>query len=115
MSVTTISPGLTESEFHETADHIKPSYMKAVTMSARDVAEIGIHAALRGRAHVTPGAPNILMGWWMKWLPRSLATMVAGLSMLDARTKQKPAPKARAERAASEGAVQLETRESAQA
>ena len=82
VTVTTICPGLTKTEFHEVAEHIKPGYMNAVMMSARDVAEIGIRAAERGRATVTPGIVNKLMELAIKWwTPRSVATAMAGLSM----------------------------------
>lgn len=82
VTVTTICPGLTRTEFHEVADHIKPGYMDAVMMSARDVAEIGVRAAERGRATVTPGIVNKLMELAIKWwTPRSVATAMAGLSM----------------------------------
>lgn len=83
VTVSTICPGLTESEFHEVAGHIKPAYMNPVTMSARQVAEIGIRGAEKGRAHVTPGVANKMMGFWVKWMPRSMATdALARLSML---------------------------------
>ena len=92
VTVTTICPGLTKSEFHEVADHIKPSYMDSIMMSAHDVAEIGIRAAERGRASVTPGLVNKLMELSIKWwTPRSVATALAGISM---RSSAKPEAKA---------------------
>ena len=46
-----------------------------------DERAIGIRSAEKGRAHVTPGIVNKLMGWIVKWMPRSLNTMMAALSM----------------------------------
>ncbi|HHH30234.1 MAG TPA: SDR family oxidoreductase [Polyangiaceae bacterium] len=87
VTVSTICPGLTETEFHEVADHIKPSYLDAATMTAHSVAEIGIRGALRGRAHITPGVINKLMGWMIKLTPRSVATWLAGVSMASDATR----------------------------
>ncbi len=86
VSVTTICPGVTESEFHDVAEHPKTGFFKAIMMSARDVAEIGVRAAERGRADVTPGLLNKLMEWSLKWwTPRFVATHLAGVSMRPAR------------------------------
>lgn len=81
VTVTTMCPGLTESEFHEKADHLKPKYMDPMMMSARSVAEIGVRAAERGKSGVTPGIANKLMEWSVAWSPRALATWMAGVSM----------------------------------
>lgn len=81
VTVTTMCPGLTESEFHEKADHLKPKYMDAMMMSARRVAEIGVSAAERGKSGVTPGLTNKLMEWSVAWTPRAVATWAAGVSM----------------------------------
>lgn len=98
VTVTTVCPGLTRTEFHEVADHIKPSYMDSAFMSAREVAEIGIRAAERGRATVTAGFLNKLMEFAMKWwTPRSIATAVAGFSMRSSATASpEPEPEAKA-------------------
>lgn len=81
VTVTSLCPGLTESEFHAVAEHTKPAYMDWITMSARSVALIGVQKAEAGRAHVTPGLMNTLMGWAVKCLPRSVATAAAALTM----------------------------------
>jgi uncharacterized protein len=81
VSVTTICPGLTETEFHDVAHHVKPGWMRAVSMTADDVAEIGLRAADAGRAVVTPGLANKLTGLLVKLLPRSWATAVAASTM----------------------------------
>ncbi len=89
VSITTISPGLTESEFHETAGHLKPKSIEALMMSSRSVAEIGVRAAEKRRATVTPGLINKLMEWSVAWTPRAIATWAAGVSM---RSKREPEP-----------------------
>lgn len=97
VTVTSICPGLTATEFHEVADHPKPKAFDMVTMTARDVAEIAIRAAERGRATVTPGLANKIMEWALKWwTPRWVATAMAGISM-------RPAPKAASEGGAKAG------------
>jgi short-subunit dehydrogenase len=81
VTVSTMCPGLTETEFHDVAAHKKPGWMRIVTMSAGDVAEIGVRSMLRGRSVVTTGLSNKLMAIIVKLLPRSWATTMAGLSM----------------------------------
>lgn len=103
VTCTTICPGLTATEFHEVADHPKPAYMNAVMMKARDVAEIGLRAAERGRAGVTPGIFNKLMELSVKfWTPRWLATWMAGVSMRPEKKGAAPSSAAKPAAAADE-------------
>ncbi len=81
VSVTTMCPGLTATEFHDVAAHKKAGWMSLVTMTADDVAEIGIRAMLRGRSVVTTGFMNKLTALLVKLLPRSWATTMAHLTM----------------------------------
>ncbi len=81
VTVTTMCPGLTATEFHEVAAHKKPKWMNLVTMTADDVAEIGVRCMMRGRAVVTTGFMNKLMAFFVRLVPRSWATASAGLSM----------------------------------
>jgi short-subunit dehydrogenase len=81
VSVTTICPGLTDTEFHEVAAHVKPKWMDMLTMTPADVADIGVRAMMRGRSVVTPGFANKLNAFFVKLMPRSLATWAAGRSM----------------------------------
>jgi len=76
-----MSPGLTATEFHEVAVHKKPKWMKLITMTADDVAEIGIRSMLKGRSVVTTGFMNKLMAVLVKLMPRSWATSMAELTM----------------------------------
>jgi uncharacterized protein len=81
VTVTTLCPGLTATEFHEVADHIKPRWMNFLTMTADDVARIGVGAMMRGRAVVTPGLPNKLTAFFVRLLPRSVVTAGAAMTM----------------------------------
>jgi short-subunit dehydrogenase len=81
VTVTTLCPGLTETEFHEVAAHPKSGPITWTAMTAQQVARIGVRGALRGRAVVTPGLMNKIAGLSVKLLPRSWATAMAGLMM----------------------------------
>jgi short-subunit dehydrogenase len=81
VTITTMNPGLTESEFHERAAHIKPKSMDWMYMTARQVAQIGVDAMLAGRAVVTPGVLNKVAGTSVKWVPRGVAAAIAGSMM----------------------------------
>jgi short-subunit dehydrogenase len=81
VSVTTMCPGVTATEFHEVAEHPKPGWMNNFTMTADDVAAIGIRAMEKGRAVVTPGFSNKLSAFFVKLIPRSWATAMAAMTM----------------------------------
>jgi short-subunit dehydrogenase len=81
VSVTTLCPGLTATEFHEVAAHPKRGMIALTMMSARSVARIGVRAALRGRAVVTAGFINKLSGLLVKLVPRAWANALAGWMM----------------------------------
>lgn len=81
VTVTTLNPGVTETEFHDVAEHPKTGFIGSTRMTARAVANIGIDAALRGKAVVTPGIINKIAALSTKLVPRSVATFLAGLMM----------------------------------
>ncbi len=81
VTVTTLNPGVTETEFHDVAEHPKTGFIGSTRMTAKAVAEIGINAALRGQAVITPGIINKIAGLATKLVPRSVATFLAGLMM----------------------------------
>jgi short-subunit dehydrogenase len=85
VTLSTVCPGLTATEFHAAADHLKPKSMDKLTMSAESVAAIGLKAMFKGRAVVTPGAPNKLTAFFAKLLPRRLLVAVAGKMMAQRR------------------------------
>jgi hypothetical protein len=84
VTVTTLCPGLTATEFHEVAAHVKSDRFMRTAMTADQVAAIGIGAALKGRAVVTAGLTNQLLGGVVKVLPRSMATAAAAATMRNA-------------------------------
>lgn len=85
VSVTSLCPGLTRSEFHQTAEHKVPGAMEMIKMSAADVAGSGVDAMFAARAVRTPGLMNVFNAWFIKVIPRSWATAIAGLLMRDRR------------------------------
>ena len=81
VTCTALCPGLTDTEFHEAANHPKTGIMTITTMSARAVATIGVNAMLRGRAVVITGFINKLNAFFIRLVPRRVATWVAGRLM----------------------------------
>ncbi len=81
VTVTTVCPGMTATEFHDVAAHPKTGIVAATTMTSAAVADIAVRAALRGRAVVTPGILNKLTAFFVKLLPRSWVNVGAGWMM----------------------------------
>jgi len=81
VSVTTVCPGMTSTEFHAVADHIKPKSMDRLAMTAEEVAEIGVRAMFRRKTVVTTGLLNKISALMVKLSPRSLATAAAARIM----------------------------------
>jgi len=81
VSITTSCPGLTETEFHQVADHIKPDWMKGVTMSAAEVARISVQAMLRGDRTTVPGFSNWMTSVAAQLLPKSVVIPIAAATM----------------------------------
>lgn len=81
VNITVLSPGLTATEFHAVADHIKPKSLDAISMSAEAVARIGINSLYRRRPVVTSGLVNKIMALFIKLIPRSWATAIAAKTM----------------------------------
>jgi len=81
VSVTTSCPGLTDTEFHSVANHKKPAWMKAVTMSADQVAAISIRAMMKGKRTVIPGFVNWLSAVTALRMPKFLVIPMAARTM----------------------------------
>lgn len=82
VSVTTVSPGVTATEFLQIAGQSPTLFQRLTMMSSRDVARIGVDAMLRRRASVVTGWFNAAAVRLMyHLLPRSLATAIANLTM----------------------------------
>ena len=78
VTVQALCPGLTESEFHQTAGTDKVLFTRTGTMSAPAVAERSLRALERGRLRVIPGWQNRLVAGVQRFLPQALVRGVAG-------------------------------------
>ena len=81
VTCTTLCPGLTDTEFHDAANHPKTGLMTITTLSARAVATIGLKAMFAGRSLVTSGLINKLNAFLIRLVPRRMATWMTGLLM----------------------------------
>lgn len=82
VACTVVSPGVTATEFLETAGQHQPSfYQRMVMMQAPAVARVGIRAMRKGRSSVVPGVLNKLTAWSARLMPRTLQARVAELCM----------------------------------
>ncbi len=78
VSCTVVCPGMTATNFFEAAGDDKPSlYQRLVSMSSRDVARIGVRAALQGRSSVVTGLLNKIQVLGQMLMPRRLAYFIA--------------------------------------
>ena len=80
VSVTTLCPGITETEFHDVAGHEKTGFMKSFSMTARKVALIGVNSMM-SKAMVIPGFSNAFNSWLMESMPRAFSTAIAASLM----------------------------------
>lgn len=80
VSVTTLSPGNTESDFLINAGiggKLK-SNAERFSMTAAEVAEAGVKALLKKRSEVVPGITNRLGTWVVRWIPSAWVARVVG-------------------------------------
>ncbi|KLK93766.1 short-chain dehydrogenase [Microvirga vignae] len=78
VTVTALCPGPTESEFSATADLESSKLFKQGTMSAAEVARMGVDGYETGKAIVVTGVTNRLGTFGAKFLPRSVIRKIAG-------------------------------------
>ena len=76
ITVTTLCPGPTATDFHHRAKIENTPLFKANTMSSATVAKIGYRGMLKGRRIVVPGMRNKLMVMSVRISPRRLVTAV---------------------------------------
>ncbi len=81
VSITSMCPGITETEFHDVAGHEKTGFMKTFSMTSHKVAEIGVKAMMKRKAQVIPGFSNAFNSLMMETMPRSLSTAIAASLM----------------------------------
>ncbi len=77
VTCTVLSPGVTHTEFQQTAGHDYTGYMRRFGMRSPQVARIGIQAMLRRRSSVIAGWHNALLAGSVRLTPRRMATAVA--------------------------------------
>ena len=85
VSVTALCPGVTRTGFQARA-HVEHTQLvrDSMMMSARQVAEIGYQALLRGQAVAVPGFANQLLAFAVRLTPRSLTRRISHRMMQSA-------------------------------
>ncbi len=78
VSLTTLYPGITTTEFNAVADAKTPGVMDMSILSSAQVARIGLRAMFRRRRAVVPGMINKLNAFFSQVLHRGMITAVAG-------------------------------------
>jgi uncharacterized protein len=77
ISVTALCPGSTESNFHAVAMN-DPNLVEERKMpSAKEVAEIGYRAMMKGKPVVIPGFKNAFLAFAVRFFPRQFITKMA--------------------------------------
>lgn len=79
--VTTLYPGATVSEFFDVANQQLNPFLKRRLIAAETVAAKGLDGLFAGKRSVLYGIVNNIMVASVKFLPRKLATRIAGLVM----------------------------------
>lgn len=82
IKVTALSPGVTKTEFFQTAGQKKLTwFQKYSIMKSYPVAELGINAMLKGKPSVIAGFLNNLTVFFYRFLPRKSTTAIASWAM----------------------------------
>ena len=81
VNVTTVSPGVTATEFLKVAGQQPTLYQRLVMMQSPEVARQGIRALLRQRRSVVPGFFNAFSAFLMRFIPRRLMTVLSNAMM----------------------------------
>jgi len=77
VTVTTLCPGATATEFHKRANATGMNLLKFGAMDARTVAEDGYRALMAGRPVVISGFKNWLLAQSVRFSPRRMVTAIA--------------------------------------
>jgi short-subunit dehydrogenase len=81
VTVTVVSPGVTETEFFAVAGQQRSLFQRLTVMPSAKVARIALRAMERGRPLVVPGLANAFTAWSMRLLPRRLQASMAKTAM----------------------------------
>jgi uncharacterized protein len=77
VTVTTLCPGVTGSEFHERAGMHGDSVLERLRPASTEaVARFGVEAALRGKGVVIPGRLNRILATAVRFVPRSIVPAI---------------------------------------
>lgn len=79
VSLTTLYPGITATEFNAVAHAKTPPAMNLSILSAEEVARVGVRAMFARRRALVPGLINKLNALFCALLPRGLVVRMAGL------------------------------------
>lgn len=80
VTVTTLCPGSTKSEFAQRANMLDVAIFQGKLMDAKEVAQIGYNALMRHKTTVVAGCANKLTVFSLRFTPRSrVAKMVKGM------------------------------------
>lgn len=82
ITVTCLCPGPVATEFSDVAGFEKGGFSAGATLSARDVAAVGIRTMIRGHVRVIPGWRNRLMIALQRLVPRWLVTRAVRAMLL---------------------------------
>ena len=77
VTVTALCPGSTESGFHAVAKGDESLVKERKLPSAREVAEFGYKAMMKGKAVAIPGLKNTVMATFVRFIPRSVVVKAA--------------------------------------
>lgn len=80
VSVTTLCPGVTKTEFFDIAGNTPPM-LRMIMMKSEQVCRIGLEALFAGKMTVIPGFINKLFVFSIRFTPRSLVAKVSGMIM----------------------------------
>lgn len=89
VSVTTLYPGITTTEFNDVAGARTPKAMDLSILGPAEVARVGLSAMFGGRRAVVPGLINRLNAFFAGILPRGLITWFTGRLMQAANAETK--------------------------
>ena len=78
VTVTTLMPGFTATEFGHVADVSMPKLLIATQTTAREVAEAGVNGMLAGKQSVIPGWFTSMNAFFISIAPRKLVTFLTG-------------------------------------
>jgi hypothetical protein len=81
VSCTTLSPGITATEFLKVSGQSATFYQRMVMMQSPEVVKIGLRAMFKGKSSIVPGILNKIAAWSIRTIPRTWATAISQVLM----------------------------------